>query len=447
MRDPYLFILLVRLGVVAALASILVRSEAFKRMLMREERTLPQRLYLAAILAAIFGAGVATRVVTRGYDAVDFGLEASLISGIIGGYVSGLLAGALIALPATFNGEYLALPVLAGIGALGGLLRNCAPDAEEVWKFTPFVVLTLPRIFSPKHDHRQTAFQLFFMLTVFWAEFLRQALGSFTGRKVIFFLSPPEGSHPLLLAATYTATLFCVFLPLKIWANARNERKLEEQKRLVVEARLQALSTQINPHFLFNTLNSVSSLIRTNPEQARNVVVKLSRILRSLLRKTRELTSLREELKFIEDYLSIELVRFGDKLSVETDMAPDTLDVQVPSMLLQPLVENSIRHGLSSKVEGGTLRLASRLEGDRIRLVVEDNGVGIPEEKLARLFEQGIGVSNVNERLKVLYGSNYRMWINSTPGQGARIEIEFPAARGEPAAELPAPNATTIGSR
>jgi two-component system LytT family sensor kinase len=230
----------------------------------------------------------------------------------------------------------------------------------------------------------------------------------------------------LHLAASYLTTLFAVMLPLKIWNNARNEKKLEEQQRLLMQARLDALSKQINPHFLFNTLNSVSSLIRTNPAQARAVVYKLSSILRRLLRKHDNFSPLGEELDFIDDYLSIEMVRFGDKLRFEKDVDPATLDRLVPSMLLQPLVENCIRHGLSSKVDGGMVRLRSNLRDGRLRLLVEDDGVGIPEAKLATLLEQGIGVSNVNERLKVLFGADYKMWIDSQPGQGTRIEIEIP---------------------
>jgi two-component system LytT family sensor kinase len=189
---------------------------------------------------------------------------------------------------------------------------------------------------------------------------------------------------------------------------------------------LAALTSQINPHFLFNTLNSVSSLIRTNPDQARSVVYRLSSILRRLLRKTDNLTTLRDELSFIDNYMNIEMVRFGEKLQFVKEIDPQTLDRIVPSMLLQPIIENSIRHGLSSKVEGGTIRVRSWLADGKLQLVVEDDGVGIPEARLATLFEQGIGVSNVNERLKVLFGQDYRMWIDSKPGEGTRTGIEIP---------------------
>jgi two-component system LytT family sensor kinase len=229
-----------------------------------------------------------------------------------------------------------------------------------------------------------------------------------------------------MLAGIYAATLFAVAIPLKIWNNTRNEKKLEEQERLLVEARLAALTHQINPHFLFNTLNSVSSLIRTDPNQARVMVVRLSKVLRRLLRKHENFSPLRDELSFIEDYLAIEVVRFGEKLRFERDVAEDTLDMLVPSMLLQPLVENSIKHGLASKVEGGTIRIRAYRTDTRLHLLVEDDGVGIAAAKLATLLDQGIGVSNVHERLNVLFGNEYRMWIESQPGMGARIQLDLP---------------------
>ena len=135
---------------------------------------------------------------------------------------------------------------------------------------------------------------------------------------------------------------------------------------------------------------------------------------------------MREELKFIDDYLSIEVVRFGDKLKFRKEVEPSALDMQVPSMLLQPLIENCIKHGLANKVEGGSITLGARRVEERLHLLIADDGVGIPESEMAGLLERGIGVSNVNERLKVLFGADYRMSINSTPGQGTRIEIEVP---------------------
>lgn len=432
--EQHLVILLVKLAVAASLASILVRWGAFQRTLMREQRTLIQRVHLALSLSAIVGAGVATRVVTRQYQAVDLGLEGSILAGILGGYVTGLLSGVLISIPAMLNGEYVSMPLLAGLGTLGGLLRDCAPHTEEIWRFSPFLDLSLYRLLRGQSDFSRAAFQLFCLLAIVFAEFLRTALAHIAGFK-LFTLHPSwPDAHPFSIVAVYITTVFAVTLPLKIWNNTRNERKLEAQGRLLTEARLEALSTQINPHFLFNTLNSVSSLIRTNPEQARMVVYKLSNILRRLLRKHDNFTPLSQELAFIDDYLSIEVVRFGDKLRVEKDIDPETLTYLVPSMVLQPIVENSIRHGLSKKVDGGTLRIKSRLSNGRLQLLIEDNGLGIPEARLATLFDAGIGVSNVNERLKVLFGNDYCMSIDSKLGEGTRTEIDLPALQNELAA-------------
>jgi len=409
----------------ASLASILARSNHFKSMLMREDRTLQQRLSLALVLSVVFALSSATRILGKTYYAADLGLEGSLLAGILGGYVTGLLSGTLISLPAMFahfHSEPATLPLLAGIGVLGGLLRDIAPNPEEIWRFSPFPDLNIIRFFRESRNYYRTAFHLLCFAGILFAEFLRQSLG-----KYVFSLPAYWTSHTqVATVALYAATLFAVTIPLKIWNNTRNEKKLEEQERLLVEARLAALTSQINPHFLFNTLNSVSSLIRTDPNQARVMVVKLSKVLRRLLRKHENFSALRDELTFIEDYLSIETVRFGEKLRFEKDVAEDTLDMLVPSMLLQPLVENSIKHGLSSKVEGGTIRIRTERTENKLHLLVEDDGIGIPEAKLATLLNRGIGVSNVNERLKVLFGNEYRMWIDSQPGRGTRIQIEVP---------------------
>ncbi|MGO9097253.1 MAG: sensor histidine kinase [Bryobacteraceae bacterium] len=426
MPEEQLIVLMIRLGVVAALASILVRVGRFKRMLLREERTLNQRLLLALSFSIIFGAGVLIRVVAPQYKAVDLGLEASLVAGLLGGYVTGLVSGALISLPAMFHHEYLTLPLLVGVGVMGGLLRDVAPDTEEIWRFSPVFDLSFYRIFSRRHDRYRPAFQLFFLLAILFAEFLRLTLGHAWPASLFSFNPAWPDPHPAHFLAVYVSTTLAVMLPLKIWNNARNETKLEEQRHLLLQARMDALSRQIHPHFLFNTLNTVSSLIRTDPQQARAVVYKLSNILRRLLRKQENFNPLSEELDFIDDYLSIEMIRFGDKLRFEREIDPATLDRLVPSMLLQPLIENAVKHGLSSKVDGGVVRFRSSLEEGRLHLLVEDDGVGIPEVKLATLRDEGIGVSNVDERLKVLFGADYRMRIESKPGQGTRIEIEIP---------------------
>jgi two-component system LytT family sensor kinase len=430
MLQQHLVILLVKLAVAASLASLLTRSTRFTEMLMREERTLAQRVQMAFVSALIFGSGVLARVVTHdSYQAVDLGLEGSLVMGMLGGYVTGLLAGVLISIPAMFNGELMSMMLFAACGILGGLLRDVAPDREAIWKLT-FPDQALFRLLR-KRDLRPAAFSLVSVLVILLAEFLRSTVATVFPNRGVFALQEKWGGEGAwLIVAVYATTLLSAMLPIKIWNSKRYERKLELQQLSLNEARLAALSRQINPHFLFNTLNSVASLIRQNPEQARQVVYKLSKILRRLLRQPENLTPLREELSFIDDYLAIEMVRFGDKLRFVREIDPATIDLLVPSMLLQPLVENSIRHGLANKVDGGIIRVRSRLSDGRLQILVEDDGVGIPEAKLARLFEQGIGVSNVNERLKVLFGEDYKMWIDSRPGEGTSTGIDMPEQAG-----------------
>jgi two-component system LytT family sensor kinase len=425
--EQLLVILLVKLAVAASLASILTRSQRFQRMLLREERTLAQRVQMAVVCSVIFGLGVAVRAVgtDNAYAAVDLGLEGCMVMGMLGGYVTGVFSGVLISIPAMFHGELMSMPLLSAAGVLGGLLRDVAPDKEAIWTFSPFPDLNLWRL-ARKRDLRLPAFSLLCILAILLTELLRSEIAKHY--KAVFSLQQ-TWTHlsPWVIVAIYATTLFSTVLPIKVWNSNRNEKKLEQQQLRLNEARLAALSRQINPHFLFNTLNSVTSLIRQDPDQARQVVYKLSKILRRLLRQQENLTPLREELSFIDDYLAIEIVRFGDKLRVVKDIDPSTLDMLVPSMLLQPLVENSIRHGLASKVDGGTVKLRSRiLSTGRLQIMVEDDGVGIPESKLATLFEQGIGVSNVNERLKVLFGDDYKMWIDSRVGEGTSTGIELP---------------------
>jgi len=427
MPAQHLLILLVKLAVAASLASILTRSSGFQRMLMREERTLTQRVKMALVCALIYGAGVAVRVAAPpgAYQAVDLGMEGSLVMGMLGGYVTGLVAGVFIAIPSLFESKPLTILLFAAAGVMGGLLRDLAPDKEFIWKFTPDPTLASVRLLR-RGDLRLAGFSIACVGMIVLAEVLRSTLASVFPAHGVFALQESWDDGPWLTVAAYATTLFAVALPIKIWDSNLNEKRLEQQQLRLNEARLAALSSQINPHFLFNTLNSVASLIRLNPEQARQVVYKLSKIRRRLLRQQDNLITLGEELSFIDDYLAIEMVRF-DKLRFVKEVEPDTLDLLVPSMLLQPLVENSIRHGLASKVDGGTIKVRSRRQGTQLQILVEDDGVGIPESRLARMFEQGgIGVTNVNERLKVLYGDNYRMWIDSRPGEGTSTGIEIP---------------------
>jgi two-component system LytT family sensor kinase len=426
--NQHVVTLLVKIGIATSLASFGVRGDAVKRMLLREDRTLGQRVRLALWFVLLFTPGVAIRVLTRTdyYPALDLGLEGSLLAGITGGYICGWMGGMIISIPAMLHSEILSLPVFALVGLGGGLLRDSASKKEEIWRFSPFPDVNLYRVFQHGREMRSALFHFYFTLGVLATEFLRQSLGAGFPHK-LFSIAKPE-DPPVVIVVAYAATYFCITLPLKVWNNTRNEAKLEDQERLLMQAKLDALSSQINPHFLFNTLNSISSLIRVHPEQARTMVIRLARIMRRRLRTQEHFAPLRDELDFIEDYLQIETARFGEKLRVVKDVDPGTLDALVPSMLLQPLVENCIKHGISGKVDGGAITLRTRYHAGRLLIEVEDDGVGIPEAELSGILNKGIGVNNVKERLEVLYSQDYRMLIDSQPGRGTRIEIELPVA-------------------
>src|SRR5438067_67756 len=233
-------------------------------------------------------------------------------------------------------------------------------------------------------------------------------------------------ASPWMLFVVVMATVLCVATPIKIWNNARIEHRLQEQEKLLLAAKIEALSNQINPHFLFNTLTSISSLIRTKPETARMLITKLSALLRRLMRSTDHFVTLREELESIDEYLDIEVVRFGPQPIVDKEISPDTLDVVVLSMILQPLIENSIKHGLSRKVGGGRITIRAEVRDGHTTIEVHDDGLGMSEERLEHALEGGIGLSNVNERLRTIYGANYSLKLTSVARRGTVAIVNIP---------------------
>jgi two-component system LytT family sensor kinase len=203
----------------------------------------------------------------------------------------------------------------------------------------------------------------------------------------------------------------------------RTVHTLELEKRLT-EARLQALLRQLKPHFLFNTLNGIASLMHSDVNAADRMLVRLSELLRLTMHHPGQpLTKLRDELAFIEKYLEIERIRFRDRLAVEIVAAPDTLDVDVPSLLLQPLVENAIRHGVEPLARPGRIEIEARREGNLLLLVVRDNGAGQPPDGFSR---EGIGLANTRERLRELYGGRHRFELANHAAGGLEIRIILP---------------------
>jgi two-component system LytT family sensor kinase len=437
LNQDQLAALLLKIAVSTSLASIVMRFGPMQRMLLRDDRTLRERLQLAFIFALLFGATAEFRILSHDkYQAIDLALEGSVIAGILGGYVSGLITGLCASIPDMFDHKWMSMALYSGAGIIGALIHDLAPRREDIWSFSPFVDLNLWRLLRQllrlKRDVIQrrllelAAFNLTCNFLVVLVEALRWGVRDIFPVHNTFFLFEYPPKHYWVFFYCAATTLFAVSLPIRVWSSYRAERQLETQHARLTEARLAALTNQINPHFLFNTLNSIATLIRINPDNARNMIYRLSKILRRLLRKAENYSPLGEEIAFIDDYLAIEVVRFGDKLKFQKDIEPATLSRLVPSMILQPIIENSIRHGLASKIDGGTVRLRTWLDGTRLNISIEDDGVGIDEEKLGLLFESGIGVSNVNERLRVLFGGAYRMTVDSRPGEGTKTRIEIP---------------------
>src|ERR1700675_2282786 len=353
-----LFTLLLKVAVASSIAAFLARWNTFRRVLFTEERDPDQKLKLMLFMTPPLIVGVSLRLVGLPYRFADLSLEGAFLMGLLGGRVVGPIGGAIITIPALIFHEWLAMPAASTAGLIGGLIRQAIPNKEDIWNFGPFTFLNIPKAVVRLLKKRQLSWEMAPLAVCVGLELGRVALVAATKPKWLFAIHP-QWDWWLLL--TVIATLMSVAAPLKIWNNTRIEMNLERHQQLLLKARMDALSRQINPQFLFNPLNTVSALIRFDPDNARGVVLKLSNILRRLLRKHETFVPLREELEFIDDYIEI-----------------------------------------------------------------EDNGVGISEEKMPHVYVEGIGLSNVRERLRVLYGADFHLQIESRTGQGTLIRIDIP---------------------
>lgn len=221
---------------------------------------------------------------------------------------------------------------------------------------------------------------------------------------------------------------------------AEAERLLADHAVLeaqLAEARLSALRMQLNPHFLFNTLNAVSALVERDPSGVRTMIARLSSLLRRVLDADSGIQEapLREEVAFLRDYLDVQRVRFQDRLRVEESWAPGTLDALVPPLVLQPLVENAIGHGIARIEDGvGTIRLSARRKGDRLVLAVEDDGPGLGDE--SKNGSGGVGLANTQARLAALYGDDAAFTLAPLAQGGVRAQVALPFRLGAEAGRV-----------
>jgi len=206
----------------------------------------------------------------------------------------------------------------------------------------------------------------------------------------------------------------------------RLEKRAQSLEAQLTEARLEALRMQLNPHFLFNTLHAVSTLVDRDPAGVRRMIARLSELLRHVLdEEAPQEVPLSEELDFLEDYLEIQSIRFQGDLDAEIDVPSELRDAQVPNLILQPVVENAIKHGASQVRGVGRIEVRGRREGELLVLTVEDNGPGLPSSQ-----EDGLGLRNVRARLEGLYGENQALRLVSTPEEGTEAVLEIPYHTG-----------------
>lgn len=247
-----------------------------------------------------------------------------------------------------------------------------------------------------------------------FAEFWTVARTSFFGSNMIDVIF-----YWVVLGAGYT---------FEIYRKYKNEqiRGAELESRLV-QSELSALKQQLHPHFLFNTMNTIAVLVREGRnEQAVQLLARLSGLLRTTLDSHAvEEISLRQEMEFNERYVEIQKMRFADRLSVVTDVTNEALEARVPNLLLQPLVENAIQHGVSPKRGPGRVTITGRVQEQTLNLRVEDDGVGIEDGRLAPARE-GIGLANTRERLQRLYGATSQLVLKSEPGRGTTVSVVLP---------------------
>lgn len=230
------------------------------------------------------------------------------------------------------------------------------------------------------------------------------------------------GTFPLSVFFYGAAVGLCHAFDYHDLVRDREKRALQLETRLA-QAHVQVLRMQLQPHFLFNTLNAISALVHDDPAAADRMITRLSDLLRlTLAHQGRQEIPLKEEIELLDAYVEIERMRFRDRLIVTQEIRPETLDALVPSLLLQPLVENAVRHGIQPRSGGGKIEISSELRDHRLRIGIQDDGRGLPNGK----FREGLGLANTRDRLATLYGPDHVFEIAPRDGGGVSVTIELP---------------------
>ena len=341
-------------------------------------------------LLGIWGAGVVMIGVQFAFDFGGFHLPLEVAEAI------GVTLGAL------------AMGGLGSVMMLQGAQQRAAGEARAVWAETKTptqIVLVLP------------------LAAAAGGAGLAAAIGITVVRALLG--SPEHYAIAAFMAAYLVAVGRIIFGATRtLYVYGRRQAAAVERARAeLAEARVQALQAQMNPHFLFNTLNTVASLVRRDPTSAERTVEHLSSVLRRTLdRSTRPMSTVADEIDYVRAYLAIEQQRFGDRLQVEWRVDSWTRSRTIPTMTLQPLVENALKHGISGRLDGGAIRIAITEVGGGLRLIVEDDGPGF-----ASPYRDGTGLGNLRQRLEAQYGSTASLRVEHPP-VGARVVLDLPPA-------------------
>ena len=311
------------------------------------------------------------------------------------------------------------------------LLTRSAISNLVIVLFAPLIELTARWLTDNKARILLVTKCIFVSIVV---SLLHRTLGSLIFGGVVLLIDNENGDYSMSrmmlssIMAGLISSLILFWMGVGIFMAAISQRRLVNKERELTHAKVHALMTQLRPHFLFNTLNSISALIDINKSDAQKVINQFADLLRFVLnRETTQFTSLSEEIRFIKNYLNIEKERYRERLTLSYELEMDTLAEKVPTLILQPLVENAIKHGIAKKMEDGHITIKSRFiywnnnKEVRLSLEVLDNGHGCRSD-----FDHGVGLSNVTSRLKELYGEQFSCELQNHANGGCLAKITLP---------------------
>jgi two-component system, LytTR family, sensor kinase len=426
--------LLLRMAVMAGIVSLVLGFRFSAELLVRARPSRGARLRFLLLVAVIFPAGIVIRKLSA-QAAMDLSLEGALFAGLVGGTWVGAGTGFAVGLTCFLLGEWVSLPLYTAAGFAAGLLFDLLRRGGEIWNYSLNPLLIVYN-FIERLAHRAIDRNFIPLVLAVGFALVRYSLLERFGARGLVYGYPTRDW--LFITIDLVVLVYTLGFAMKLAANARAELIHRAEERQLVHARLATLRSQINPHFLFNTLNSISALIRTDADTAREMTRRLSSIFRKSLEDSSDTHPLSSEIDFLDDYLSIERVRFGDeRFRFERDLDPATLGVAVPSLLLQPLVENAVKHGISRRTEGGTVRIVSRRARGGVEISIENDGPAVGPLELESLFGKGVGLRNTAERLDIYTCGRGRLTIAARPGGGAVVTVYMPDAdgRGEASAD------------